>query len=513
MRTIIVSNNPTSLPLSVPGIKVVSAKEYLTSSSYSSIRGLTVFNLCKSYSHRTDGYYVSLIAVARGHHIFPRVKTIQESKSRPVVKIFTDNMYALLQKSLKQCAHDRFSFDIYFGRPAVSAGISETEAPSAADLCDLARKISCQFPAPLIRAGFVRKKGEWLVHCIRLLTYNEIPESQIPFAVNAARLNISGGLTLRRRTSQSLYRLAILVDKNEEVPPSDKKAISKFMRAAEKVGFNAELITREDYDRIPEFDALFIRETTNVNHHTFRFASRAEAEGLAVIDDPLSILRCTNKVYLAELLRRHRIPAPQSVIISHGNMDNAIKVLGYPTILKEPDGAFSQGVLKVVNREDFIRKAEKLLEHSDLIIAQEFMPTSYDWRIGVIDNRVVYACRYYMAKSHWQIVNWKCKGKGRVGKWDCVPLSEVPPVVLRTALRAANAIGSSLYGVDLKLVGDRCYVIEVNDNPSIETGVEDIILGDELYSRIIGVLYERVRSRREGKLRLTFPEMPKRKSS
>jgi glutathione synthase/RimK-type ligase-like ATP-grasp enzyme len=58
-----------------------------------------------------------------------------------------------------------------------------------------------------------------------------------------------------------------------------------------------ELIEKEDYGRLAEFDALFIRETTGVNHHTYRFARRAEAEGLVVVDDPQSILKCTNKVY------------------------------------------------------------------------------------------------------------------------------------------------------------------------------------------------------------------------
>ncbi len=37
------------------------------------------------------------------------------------------------------------------------------------------------------------------------------------------------------------------------------------------MGLSTEIITKNDFDRIPEFDALFIRETTAVNHHTYRF--------------------------------------------------------------------------------------------------------------------------------------------------------------------------------------------------------------------------------------------------
>jgi hypothetical protein len=53
---------------------------------------------------------------------------------------------------------------------------------------------------------------------------------------------------------------------------ANKKALQKFAKAGEEVGFNVEFIRPEDFARLGEFDALFLRETTSVNHHTFRFA-------------------------------------------------------------------------------------------------------------------------------------------------------------------------------------------------------------------------------------------------
>lgn len=35
------------------------------------------------------------------------------------------------------------------------------------------------------------------------------------------------------------------------------------------------------------------------------------------------------------------------------------------------------------------------------------------------------------------------------------------------------------------MVNDRAIVIEINDNPSIDHGLEDAILGDELYYRLL----------------------------
>ncbi|MHA0111298.1 ATP-grasp domain-containing protein, partial [Klebsiella pneumoniae] len=84
--------------------------------------------------------------------------------------------------------------------------------------------------------------------------------------------------------------------------------------------------------------------TTAVNHHTFRFARRAAAEGLVVINDPESILRCGNKVYLNELLEKNQIPAPRSHVVHRDNMYEIIDKVGFPCVLKQPDSSFSQGV-------------------------------------------------------------------------------------------------------------------------------------------------------------------------
>ncbi len=111
------------------------------------------------------------------------------------------------------------------------------------------------------------------------------------------------------------------------------------------------MIGRDDYARLAEFDALFIRETTNVSHHTYRFARRAAIEGLVVMDDPESILKCSNKVYLAELLGRHKVPVPRTLVVHKDNISLVGEELGFPCILKQPDAAFSQGVVKIENED------------------------------------------------------------------------------------------------------------------------------------------------------------------
>ena len=263
------------------------------------------------------------------------------------------------------------------------------------------------------------------------------------------------------------------------------------------MGLRAKLITKNDYSRIPEFDGLFIRETTAVNHHTYRFARRALAENLVVVDDPASIVKCANKVYMAEVLRKANIPIPKTLIVHKGNKDELINLLGLPCVLKQPDGSFSNGVVKVNDSTNLEDELQHFFNQSDLVIAQEFMPTDFDWRIGILNKQPLYACKYYMAKDHWQIYDWKSGRRVKDGAHETLPVEKVPPRILKMAQRAASLIGDGFYGVDIKQSGNKIVVIEINDNPSIDAGVEDYVLKDALYEEVMKFMVTRIKMKRE----------------
>jgi len=69
---------------------------------------------------------------------------------------------------------------------------------------------------------------------------------------------------------------------------------------------------------------------------------------------------------------------------------------------------------------------------------------------------------------------------------------DTPPMIVETALRAANLIGQGLYGVDLKEINGNVFVIEINECPNIDFGIEDSILKDELYKAVILALKKRI---------------------
>lgn len=66
MEHLIVVNNPADWNLDIPGVKVVAARKYLSDPSFSDLDKVKVYNLCRSYRYQSTGYYVSLLASARG---------------------------------------------------------------------------------------------------------------------------------------------------------------------------------------------------------------------------------------------------------------------------------------------------------------------------------------------------------------------------------------------------------------------------------------------------------------
>lgn len=493
MKKIIIVNNPRSWKLEVPGVEVVSAKDYLTNHEFTTLKNLRVFNLCREYTYQSKGYYVSLLAEARGHKVIPNVKNIQDLKAPAIVKIVSDDIDDLIQRSLRKLTGTEFVLSIYFGQNTSPAYL------------ELSQELHRLFQAPFLRAKFVFKQ-KWFIQSIKPISLDEIPDNHKELVDNFAKEYFDKKRYTPAKSDKYLYDLAILVNPEEKDPPSNRKAIQKFIAAAEETGFSVELITKKDYHRIGEFDALFIRETTNVNHHTYRFARRAQSEGLAVLDDPDSILRCSNKVYLQELMTVGHVPAPRTVIVHSENQSTLGTVLGFPMVLKLPDSSFSQGVVKVKDKDELKLKLGKMFETSDLVIAQAFTPSNFDWRIGVLDGKPLFACKYYMAKDHWQIYNWNSPDKEEiVGNFETVPMESVPHGIVKLATKVSAMIGTGLYGVDLKEINGKPMVIEVNDNPNIDADIEDQVIKEEAYLSIMRSLRRRIETRLHAHLRKNSP--------
>lgn len=473
-----------------PEATIVSAKDYVGQSEYLKRKNLKVINLCRSYRYLDLGYYCSLLAEARKHKVVPSVRTLTDLSSKAMYSLNVDDeeIDAMVQKSLPKKAADApvtktFELFIFFGQCQNK------------ELQELARQFFELFRCPLLKVEF-RANGRWHIGSIKPVALNNLTPEQEDFFVVALNTYLSKRWQLPKAKSTSRYDMAILHNPSEQLVPSNVRALKQFVRIGKKLGIEVDLIEKKDYPRLAEYDALFIRETTNINHHTYRFAKKAESEGMVVIDDPNSILKCTNKVYLAELLAVNKVPAPKTVVVQKGNIKGVESEITYPIVLKIPDGSFSRGVFKVDNSREMDETSTRLFKESDLILAQEFVYTEFDWRIGVLNRQPIYACQYFMSKKHWQIVKHSASGQFTQGAFKTLPVAEAPAVVVKAAIDAANLIGDGLYGVDVKQTDRGVCVIEVNDNPNLDAGVEDMVLGDELYRLILDEFIRRLERRR-----------------
>lgn len=485
MRYLAVVESPGKIDREITGVELISPRDYLMRTEFGALRSIRVINLCKSLSYQSLGYYVSLLAAARGHKPLPSISTLLDMKNVSLVRFVSDDLDELIQRSLRTIQGPAFALSIYFGKNLARRHDR------------LARALFNVFPAPFFRANF-KLEENWRLTSIKTLSFGGIRDDHLDFALQRVSDYCEHRIPKATPRKAPRYSLAILYNPDDPTSPSDLKAVEKFKAAAEDKGISSDIIDKSDYGRLAEYDALFIRETTGVNHYTYRFARKGQAENLVVIDDADSILKCTNKVFLAELFQRNSLRAPRTMVIHARNRDEVIGELGLPLILKQPDSSFSLGVVKVENQDEYHLRTTELLKDSDLLIAQEFLPTPFDWRIGVLGRTALFACKYFMARHHWQIARRTAGGNTYFGKVEVVPLADAPIGIISTAVRAAGLIGTGLYGVDMKDINGQPVIIEVNENPNIDSGVEDQLLKDGLYSAIIDHFLVRLEARTNG---------------
>lgn len=481
-KTIVVVSKPSDWEMQDSHLTIISADTYIKDLKYQNSSHFRIFNLCHSYDYCSKGYYVSLLAEARGHRPLPNVSTLLDMKSRGIIKVLGEDLYEQIQKLLKPIRSKQFVLSVYFGKNL------------SPKYDGIARLLFNQFRTPFLRAKFEKKNGEWTLKHIRPISAREIPTNHRDF-VKESMLSYFHVKSRKPKPKTYKYEIAVLYNEKEKLPPSNDRAIQKFIRAGEDLRMWVETIDAKDIGKLDTFDGLFIRETTDVGNHTFQFARQAEALGLVVIDDPGSILHCCNKVYLHELMSKNKLLTPKTYMLGKEALENFPPHLRFPLVIKKPDSAFSTGVKKIRSYEEFRSIAKSYFEDTDLLIVQDFVPTDFDWRVGVLNGEPLFVCRYYMAKNHWQIIHHKSGHESEIGKVESLPLDQVPTKLLDVAKKATSLIGDSLYGVDIKQNGDQFYVIEVNDNPNIDHGYEDKIIKDELYLKVMKTFLQRLEKR------------------
>ncbi len=289
-----------------------------------------------------------------------------------------------------------------------------------------------------------------------------------------------------------MSNLGVFVDRQTLGNAEQLTALLRIRDTAEQMGHTLSFIFPVDIKRIARLDGLFIRSRTDPMNISFVAAKMAEFHGVRVIDDPDSIQICSDKINMYLHMVRRDVPIPQTLFLQKSQLTPAhatevLEQLGTPVIVKEPSTSFSARVEKVDTVPDFLRVAKRFIKLSDWIVAQAFVESQFDWRVGVLNGEVLYACKYIIPSESFKI-QATVNGHVVYCAVKSVPQERVPSRIVDVALQAAGAVGSGLYGVDIKEKDEQVYVIEVNDNPSLESGEDEYypLIYEKIISHLLG---------------------------
>lgn len=170
------------------------------------------------------------------------------------------------------------------------------------------------------------------------------------------------------------------------------------------------------------------------------------------------LLTARNKYLALQALHAAGVKIPESVLIASRNKsEEPTEYLSPPLVMKLLSGTQGIGVMRVRDAKEAGPIIDTLSELNQMICLQKFLPNpGEDIRVFVIDKEIVGAMKRKAAPHEWRS-NIHIGGQGIPHKPSMAEAE--------TAVRAAEAVGVEIAGVDLISVDAEPYVIEVNASP------------------------------------------------
>ena len=464
--------------------KVITTGDYLARPKlFAGLGRAKIINLSRSYNYQSKGYYASLLAEARGHRVIPTVETMLDLRE---LKLYEQSLpelqEALTAAASKAHATEDTTFDLLF-----CFGFAQDQRFEA-----FGRLLFDWYRCPAIEVTITPGK-RWKIDRLRARPLAKLGPDETEFFRTSLHRHTQRDWRNPRGRPIARYSLAVLHDPQDELPPSSPETLRHFQRIAEKQSVEVELITRRQLAELAEFDALFIRATTSIDNFTYRFAAARPKRGHAghrrsAVDDPLHQqglpARASGGARRARAAdgdagrRRRPHQGRTPARLADGGQDSRRLVLARRAQGRERRGA-----------EDAVRQAVRGHRppagaeiHADQIrLAGRRAGRRAAVRLPVPDGARPLADHQARAER---------SAGGRLED-ACRSATRRPPVI-DAALKAARAIGPGLYGVDIKETDGAIVVIEVNDNPNLEHGVEDQIGKDEVWTRILNWFIKRI---------------------
>jgi hypothetical protein len=243
-----------------------------------------LLNFCRTGRYQGRGYYVSLVAQARGHRPLPEVKTVEYLKSESYVRELATELEPLVQE-LRHDESDRFELNVYLGRDP--AGRHQA----------LAEQIFAGVRAPLLQALFVRADGRWQARVgpVDQCRRHSPPHRQC--LLDAVQAFVAeGSVPEGAAHAQGRAPARDPLDPKEPLKASNEGALQNVppRRAHGRTRCRAGLPRRVG-SACPNSMRSSAARVRRSRHH-LRVRAPGRSAGHAGRDDPESILKCVNKV-------------------------------------------------------------------------------------------------------------------------------------------------------------------------------------------------------------------------
>ena len=214
-------------------------------------------------------------------------------------------------------------------------------------------------------------------------------------------------------------------------------------------------------------DAIIPRIRPSMTFYGCAVARQFETTGAFCLNDSISIARSRDKLRSLQMLAYRRIPMPTTGFANSPMETSSIidMVGGAPLVIKLLEGTQGKGVVlaETAKAAESVIDAFKSLKAN--ILVQEFVKEANgrDLRCFVIDGRVVGCIQRQAAAGEFR-ANLHLGGTAQAAK----ATSEEKKI----AIKAADAMGLQVAGVDIISSKRGPMVLEINSSPGLE-GIEE----------------------------------------
>src|SRR5437763_629591 len=124
MKTVIVTDQNQSW-FEIPDATVLTARRYLAEPEIGHQGTVRVLNLCRTGRYQGRGYYVSLVAEARGQRPVADVKTFEDLRSEAYLRALEAEVQPLVQETLHHDESGGFQPNVYLGQHPAHQALAE----------------------------------------------------------------------------------------------------------------------------------------------------------------------------------------------------------------------------------------------------------------------------------------------------------------------------------------------------------------------------------------------------